>query len=142
MTPRTFRYSAGNEHNPTDPFGRTELVIHPDGRARVDHHFPGHQGTRVWTGRVGAETLTALWAALDRAGFPSAPPLQLVPDATVRNLTVEAGPGDAQAGPVAGQASFDYHRAASLPGYGDAFGLLDHVISQLSGGGAARARKP
>ena len=39
MTWPTIRYRVGNEHNPADPWGRSELVIHPDGSARLDHHF-------------------------------------------------------------------------------------------------------
>ena len=129
MTPRTLRYSAGNEHSPADPWGRSELVIQPGGRARLDQHFSRGRGTRVWTGQVDAATLDALWAALDRSGFPAAPPLKLVPDATVCQLTVEAGG-------VTQQVIIDYGLAASLPGYGEAFGLLAAVIGELSGGAA------
>ena len=39
MTWPTVRYSVGNEHDPGDPWGRSELVIHADGSARLDHHF-------------------------------------------------------------------------------------------------------
>ena len=134
MTPRTLRYSAGNEHSPTDPWGRSELVIQPDGRARLDHHFSRERGTRVWTGQVDAAALAALWAALARSGFPAAPRPQLVPDATVCQLTV-------QAGDVSEQVIIDYGLGQSLPGYGEALGLLDAVIGQLSGGTAPRSGK-
>ncbi len=48
MAARTIRYRVGNEHSPTDPWGRSELVIHPDGTARLDHFFsrPRAQGQR------------------------------------------------------------------------------------------------
>jgi hypothetical protein len=131
MTPRTLRYSAGNEHSPTDPWGRSELVIEPGGRARLDHHFSRLRGTRVWAGQVSAATLTALWAALDRSGFPVAPRLQLVPDATVCQLTVESG-GATQ------QAAIEDRQARSQPGYREVLLLLDGVIAQLSGGAAPR----
>ena len=36
MTGRILRYSAGNEHNPTDPWGRSELTVHGDGRAELE----------------------------------------------------------------------------------------------------------
>jgi hypothetical protein len=134
MTPRTLRYSAGNEHSPTDPWGRSELVIQPDGRARLDHHFSRRRGTRVWTGRVDATTLAALWAALDQSGFPVAPRPQLVPDATVHQLTV-------QTGEVPQQIILDDGQARSLPGYGGAFTLLQKVIDQLSDGDAPRSGK-
>jgi hypothetical protein len=132
MTPRTLRYSAGNEHSPTDPWGRSELVIQPDGRARLDHHFSRGRGTRVWTGRVGAAALAALWAALDRSGFPVAPRPQLVPDATVHQLTVQAGEESQQV---------IVDRSQAPPGYREAFALLDQVTGQLSGGTALRSGK-
>ncbi len=37
MTGLTIGYSVGNEHNPSDPWGRSELVIQADGSARLDH---------------------------------------------------------------------------------------------------------
>lgn len=132
MTPRTLRYSAGNEHSPTDPWGRSELVIEPDGRARLDHHFSRRRGTRVWVGRVGAGTLAELWAALDQSGFPAAPRPLLVPDATVHQLTV-------QMGEVSQQVTVD--RGQAPPGYRAAFSLLDQVIGQLTGGPAPRSGK-
>jgi hypothetical protein len=132
MTPRTLRCSAGNEHSPTDPWGRSELVIQPDGRARLDHHFSRGRGTRVWTGRVGAAALAALWDALDRSGFPGAPRPQLVPDATVHQLTV-------QTGAVSQQVIVD--RGQAPPGYSEVFALLDQVTGQLSGGTAPRSGK-
>jgi hypothetical protein len=134
MTPRTLRYSAGNEHSPTDPWGRSELVIQPDGRARLDHHYSRERGTRVWVGQVDAGTLTALWDALAGAGFPAAPRPQLVPDATVRQLTV-------QAGPAPGQVTLEYHRAQTLPRYSEAFAIIDRLISALSGGAAPRPQE-
>jgi hypothetical protein len=134
MTPRTLRYSAGNEHSPTDPWGRSELVIQPDGRARLDHHYSRERGTRVWVGQVGAGTLAALWDALAAAGFPAAPRPPLVPDATVCQLT-------ATAGELSEQVVMDRGAARSLPGYGEALAILDNVIGQLSGGAAPRSGK-
>lgn len=128
MPARTVRYSAGNEHNPGNPWGRSELVIAPDGSARLDHHFSRQPRAGAWTGRVDAAALGALWAALERAGFPAAPPLRPVAGATLRTLTV------LRDGAAPQQALLDWHQAASLPGYAEAFDLLDGVVRQLSGG--------
>jgi hypothetical protein len=90
MTGPTIRYSVGNENNPTDPWGRSELVIHSDGSARLDHHFSMRGGSRAWVGHVDAAALDELLAALDRAGFPPfAPALPFLPGTTLRHLTVE-----------------------------------------------------
>jgi hypothetical protein len=122
------RYSVGNEHNPGDPWGRSELAVRADGSARLHHHFSRGRGPRAWAGNIDAAVLGELTAALDRAGFPAVPPAPpLPPDSALRRLTVEGEDGTAQ------QALVSWHRASSLPGYAEAFGLLDAVIRQLSG---------
>jgi hypothetical protein len=126
MTGDTIRYSAGNEHNPADPWGRSELVVQPDGRARLDHYFSRGRPARAWTGQVGAAAVAALRAALDEAGFPAAPGAGLLPpDSAVRRLLVEAD-GTVQ------QVALGWHQAPSQPGYAAAFDILDGVIRQLS----------
>src|SRR5436305_470927 len=124
MTRGGLSYSVGNEHSPVDPFGRSELALTPEGGARLDQYTRG-RGHQAWTGRVDGEALDRLWAALDRAGFPQVPPLRLVPDATLRILTAERNG-------VRASASLDYHAAARLPGYDEAFDILDSIIRQLS----------
>ncbi len=120
-------YSVGNEHNPGNPWGRSELVITQDGRARLDHIFSRQPGAGAWTGRVDEAALAALWAALDRAGFPEVPAFQPVAGATLRALTV-------QIGDTGRTAVVDWHQAPALPGYAEAFDVLDGIIRQLSGG--------
>jgi len=123
----TIRYSVGNEHNPADPWGRSELVIRADGSARLDHHFSRGGEPRAWAGHVDAAPLVELVKALDRAGFPAVPPAPpLPPDSALRQLTVEAD-GTAQ------RALVSWHLTPSLPGYAEAFDLIDAVIRQLSG---------
>lgn len=126
MTVRVLRYSVGNENDPGDPWGRSELVIQPDGTARLDHHFSRVRDVGAWTGRVDAAALEAVWTALERAGFPAAPGSAPVAGAALRRLTVEAD-GALE------QAIIGWHMTSSLPGYAEAFDLLDGVIRQLSG---------
>jgi hypothetical protein len=124
----TIRYSVGNEHNPGDPWGRSELVIRADGSARLHHHFSRGREPRAWAGNIDAAAVDELRAALDQAGFPvipAGPPLP--PDSALRRLTVEEEDGAVR------QALASWHRTSSLPGYAEAFGLLDAVIRQLSG---------
>jgi hypothetical protein len=121
------RYSVGNEHNPADPWGRSELVIRADGGARLDQHFSRGRPARAWAGHVDAAVPAELLAALDRAGFPAVPPLApLPPGAAVRRLAVETD-GTTR------EVLVGWHRAPSLPGYAEAFDLLDAVVRQLSG---------
>ena len=132
----TIRYSVGNEHNPTDPWGRSELVIRADGSVRLDQHFSRGAEPRAWTGHVDAAALGELVAALDRAGFPAvplAPPLP--PGSALRQLTVEAD-GAAQ------RALVSWHHGPSLVGYAEAFDVIDAVIRQLSGDAVNCPAKP
>jgi hypothetical protein len=127
---RTIHYRVGNEHSPTDPWGRSELVIHPDGTARLDHFFsrpraPG-PASRSWTGQVTPAALEQLWAQLAQAGFPAPPAGQpLPPDSTIRTLVIEADGTSAEV-------LLSWHRTPSLPGYAEAFDIIDGVIRQLS----------
>lgn len=126
MTMRLLRYSIGNENNPGDPWGRSELVIQPDGTTRLDHHFSRLPKVGAWSGQVDPAALDALWGALERAGFPAAPTAPPVPGATLRRLTVETDG-------VSEWTFIDWRTTSSLPGYAEAFDILDAVIRQLSG---------
>jgi hypothetical protein len=126
MVARGLSYSVGNENSPADPWGRSDLVVLADGSARLDHHFSRRHGSRCWTGQVADCALDQIWAALDRAGFPDLPGLGTVAaDAALCRLSVE---GDG----VARRLFVARHHAAKLPGYAEAFDLLDAVIRQLS----------
>jgi len=128
MTGRILRYSAGNEHNPTDPWGRSELTVHGDGRAELEQHHSRRPGTSAWAGQVDQQGLSALWAALDEAGFPSPPAAAAVPpDSVIRQLTVEEDGG-----------TETVLLAGTVPGYAAVVGLLDGLIHRLSGGTVGR----
>jgi hypothetical protein len=126
MTMRRILYSVGNENNPGNPFGRSELVIEPDGVARLEHHFSRVRRVDGWTGRVDAVALGGVWAGLDQAGFPATPTSPFPPGSTLRSLTVETDG-------VRQQTTVDWHGAPKLPGYAEVFDVLDGVIRQLSG---------
>jgi hypothetical protein len=126
VTVRLLRYSVGNENDPGDPWGRSELVIQPDGTARLEHHFSRLRTASAWTGHIDATALEALWTALDHAWRPADPTSPPVAGATLRKLTVEVD-GTSR------QAVIDSHTTSSLPGYTEAFDMLDGIIRQLSG---------
>jgi hypothetical protein len=132
MTERTIRYRTGNEHNPSDPFGRSELVLHADGSARLDHYFSRKPRPGAWTGQVDAAAVDALFAALQEAGFPAAAGAggALPPDSTLRTLTVETGG-------VSQEVTLAWHETPAQLGYGVAFDIIDGIIRQLSGADVA-----
>jgi hypothetical protein len=111
-------YSIGNEYNPANPFGRSVLVVEPDGAARLDQYRVGQHDS--WNGVVPDETLEQLWAALDQAGFPVvARPERLLPDATTCSIAVR-GPDGGEA-----TAQLEFHSAQKLLGYAEAVRLLE-----------------
>lgn len=118
------RYSAGNEHNPGDPFGRTELQLAPDGAARLEQVT--RAGRRAWIGQVRAAALTQLWSDLAASGFPAVPPHALVAGATLRRLQV----GDATI-------QVEWYAVARWPALAAVFAQLDAMVRQLSQGAVA-----
>jgi len=117
-------YSSGSEYDPGDPFGRCYLSI-DNGAAHLEVRHRGIR--RTWTGRIGTGTLGAVDEHLAAAGFPAVPPHQVPAGSSLRTLTV--GEGD-----DAPTARIAYHEASKLPGYAEAFALLDGVIAALTGG--------
>ncbi|HEX4830056.1 MAG TPA: hypothetical protein VH478_03070 [Trebonia sp.] len=125
-------YQVGNEHSPTDPWGRSELVIYPDGSARLDHYFSRRRPPGAWAGYVDAPVLAELLGALQAAGWPPAPLAgPLLPGAALRLLTVEAQPA-AQSGGIAGAGAVEWVKSSMAPGHAVAFDIIDAVIRQLS----------
>jgi hypothetical protein len=115
-------YQVGSEHNPGDPFGRSDLVIEVDGRARLLQHT--RAGQSAWTGVVAASVLDELWRALEEAGFPDFPRHPVPGGSAIRDLNV--------GGPEGKSAYIAYHAAESMPGYSAAFWILDSIIRQIS----------
>jgi hypothetical protein len=116
-------YATGLENAPGDPFGRTELVIEPDGAARLEHRHVGRH--RAWTGRIDPQVLERLQAALERAGFPNVARHPVPAGATIRTLVAERD-GSREGVHVA------WHAAKDLPGYDEAFAILDSLVRQMS----------
>jgi hypothetical protein len=126
VTRHTIRYRVGNENNPADPWGRSELAIYSDGSARLDHHFSMRGGSRAWSGHVDAGALDELLATLDQVGFPPfSPVLPFPPGTTLRWLAVEADD-------AVREGLVNWDDPAPQPGYAAAFDLIDAVIRQLS----------
>ena len=121
--PDRLEYNAGLANAPGDPFGRTELMVAADGRARLVHRHVGQ--ARAWTGQVDVATLHAVWAALERGGFPQIPDHPMPGGAALRTVLAHTG-----AQPSGGHVA--WNAARDLPGYADAFPMLDSIVRQLS----------
>jgi len=117
-------YSVGSEKNPGDPFGRSVLEIHLDGRAKLEQHT--RSGTTTWTGTVSSAALEQFWAALEETDFPAIPPHKLPAGSAIRALRIGPHAPESPAVHIA------YHAAMELPGYKVVFAILDRVIRQIS----------
>ncbi|MDS0140334.1 MULTISPECIES: hypothetical protein [unclassified Amycolatopsis] len=114
-------YEAGNEHNPADPFGRVTLEVEPGGELRLSRH--SREGAEAWTARVEPAFFDHLTGALRTAGFPKAPSILPSPDDRLRDLRITGS----------GAVLLPWYEAADLPGYAEAFALLDGVVAQVTG---------
>ena len=125
MTVR-LRYRASDAKDPHAGWGRSELVIESDGSARLEHHFPRGSGVIVRTGRIDLGAFDVIWSGLNRAGFPAPPGSPPAAAGRLRQLTMEE---DGRSEEIV----VGWTQARSLPGYADAFDVLDGVVRQLSG---------
>ena len=134
-------HAIGNPHSPTNPFGRSLLVIEPGGRARLEHRTAtGHFGVHsVFHDASVEESLIAqLLGALAAAGFPAYENSSraAVPDATFGLIRVTrvgmfhtikhwlrlAAPQEV---------TLQWHEADKLPGYREAKQILDAIVARL-----------
>lgn len=121
--PSRLTYKAGLENAPGDPFGRTELHIEADSRARLVHRHVGRE--RSWTAKIDAATLITLWAALRAGGFPEVARHPIPGGSAMRTVSAQDGERE-QSVNVA------WNSARSLPGYNEAFAILDSIVRQMS----------
>jgi len=121
--PSRLEYNAGLESAPGDPFGRTELAIEHDGSARLVHRHVGR--VRSWRAKIDLATLHAAWAALERGGFPVIPRHPVPGGSALRTLIAHHG-DQKQGGHIA------WNEALDLPGYNEAFPILDSIVRQIS----------
>ena len=115
-------YRVGQEHNPGNPFGRSSLVIEPDGSVRLEHVPSGGGPTRAWTAWFEEAALQTLWSELDRAGFPRVAQHSIPAGSTMRELRVDRA-----------SVLLEWHAAGEQPGYAEVFALLDRAVRQISG---------
>jgi hypothetical protein len=112
-------FTLGNEHNPSDPFGRVVITI--DGDDVTLEHF-SRAGNATYTGELGPGVADEITAALERGGFPHVPPHDIVAGASLRQLEVNGR-----------SATVEDFFGRSLDGYKDAFAILDSLTLQLTG---------
>lgn len=115
----TLVYTCGTEYDPSDPFGRSTLTLHADGRLRLDNRARG--AARGWTAVVGSDTVERLVALLNAAGFPVVPTRPIAPGST-RTLLVQSR-GQEFRSPLIG-----FHEVERMPEYRQVFHLLDSLI--------------
>jgi hypothetical protein len=116
-------YTAGNEHNPTDPFGRTILVVEATGAVQLDHHQ--RTGSAAYSSQLEPAVLVRLGTALRASSFPHQPRDPIPPDSLICLLVVELDG-------VQQRASFAW-QAARQQGYDELLDVLDGLLRELAG---------
>ena len=117
-------YGVGNPQNPGNPFGRIELTLGGDGSARLVQLRMG--GAREeWRASIDPAVLMSILETLAHAGFPRVPVHPVPAGTTFRELTVVID-DDHRRADVA------WHSVADLPGYREAFSMLDSIVGMMS----------
>jgi|tagenome__1003787_1003787.scaffolds.fasta_scaffold20783520_2 hypothetical protein len=117
-------FTMGNEHNPSDPFGRVVLTADDENRLALEHH--SRTGDAAYTADLGPGVLDEIRAALHRGGFPDVPRRPIPAGATMRELELVTD-GEPQ------YAMVEDFLGKELEGYRDAFAILDSITLQLTG---------
>jgi hypothetical protein len=113
-------FTIGNEHNPSDPFGRVVISIGDDDRVTLEHF--SRAGNATYTADLSPGVREEITSALARGGFPEVPPHQIPAGGAIRRLDVD------------GQSASMYDDfGKSLDGYKEAFAILDSLTLQLTG---------
>jgi hypothetical protein len=118
-------YTVGNEHNPSDPFGRVVLTIEADGSAELEHF--SRAGGGAWTGRVDPAVSARIRSELARSSFPHVPREPIPAGSALRHLELVTDDEPEYAVMSAQQGE-------RLDGFAQAFALLDAVAVRMSSG--------
>lgn len=121
-------YSSGNEHNPTDRAGRVTLEIRGDGSVTVENVKGGGAYARTFVGATTREVVERILGHLRHAGFPIVPDHPIPAGAALRVLAIEAGGESVHGAPTSWDAS------DGMPGYREAYRILDSIITAVSEG--------
>lgn len=125
MSDGRIQYRSGNEHNPSDPFGRVELTIEADGAATLEHVW--RMGDGAWTGQVDPAAIERIRTALAESPFPDVPREPVAPGSNFRHIEVGSG-DDAQ------YAMLTERQGRNLDGYREAIAVLEALAHHMSGG--------
>jgi|GEM_PF-2111953 len=124
-------YTVGNEHNPSDPFGRVVLTIEADGSAELEHY--SRMGDGAWTARVAPDVIARIRSELARSSFPHVPREPIPAGSALRHLEVVTDDEPEYAVMSAQQGE-------RLEGFAQAFELLDAIAVRISSGAYAGGR--
>lgn len=126
-------YTFGDAYDPGNRHGSVVLQLFGDGRALLDNAFGG-AFTKSWEGLVERPTLERVIAQLDGASFPRVADHPIPIGSTLRVILIQSGAEEMHNAPIAWAAG------AEMPGYREAFAILDSLVAELSGGAIRNVR--
>lgn len=128
ISPVRLIYESGNEHDGFDRLGLVVLELASHGAARVRNRQDGGLIERTWETTVEPALVEQVLASLTAGGFPAVPDHEIAAGARLREIAVERAGGTLSTPPI------EWDLALGMPGYGDAFRLLDSLVFEASQG--------
>jgi hypothetical protein len=121
-------YQSGNEHDMGDAFGLIVLAIDNDFQLAIDQRARNGLIVNHWKGTTDRVVIERLFDHLRTAGYPVVPDHRIPAGARLRSIAIDSGGESTHTYPTESRA------AKKMPGYGDAYRLLDSMIVQATSG--------
>lgn len=121
-------YQSGNEHDMGDVFGLIVLAIDDDFQLTVDQRARNRLIVNHWKGATDRAVVERLLDHLRIAGYPKVPDHRIPSGARLRSIAIESGGESSHTYPT------EWKAAKNMPGYGEAYRLLDSMIVQVTAG--------
>jgi hypothetical protein len=121
-------YQSGNEHNPGDAIGLVVLTIEGDGGVRIDNRARGGLIEAHFQGTTDRSVIERILGHLREGGYPEVPRHAIPAGSALRTISIQSGTEESHCFPTA------WHGVDALPGYREAYQLLDSIVTEVSRG--------
>jgi hypothetical protein len=121
-------YQSGNEHDMRDAFGLILLEIDGGGQIAIEQRARNGMIKNHWKGATDRAVIERVLSHLGAAGYPTVPDHQIPRGARLRSIAIESGAETTHTYPT------EWTAADAMPGYREAYQLLDSIIMQVTSG--------
>jgi hypothetical protein len=121
-------YQSGNEYDMGDTFGLIVLVIDNAFQLAIDQRARNGQIVNHWNGTTDRAVVERLLGHLDAAGYPKVPDHRIPAGARLRSIAIESAGESTHTYPT------EWEAVDHMPGYSEAYQILDTMIMQTTSG--------